>query len=321
MIHELFGTAAGLRRRLTIAILLGLPAFLLAACTPAKPFIPEASQVPFGQGRIWQVEAAGFETSYVFAAYDLPDKRALALPQAAETAFQEAEVLAFEGLGDPYIQAEIYKAENLELTGDQTLRELIGSRSFGILSWHMNRRQLAPNNKAKPWVMWFYLGGENFGFTEHDGFYQNRADQTQVAWLEDRAAKAEKDVVGLQTDREYFDIYDKMPLDQQADMLRVRLDRYAERPIRTPKASFYVDGDLARLNALWQEYLSWLEPATARTLDDNMVNNRNRSMVERMLPLMREQPTFVAVGALHLPGEMGILRLLEQQGFTVVPLR
>ena len=43
-------------------------------------------------------------------------------------------------------------------------------------------------------------------------------------------------------------------------------------------------------------------------------------MVERMLPLMEEGSTFVAVGAAHVSGEEGILRLLEQQGFTITTL-
>lgn len=321
MMVKLPCTAVNLRRRFALLFFVGVSALLLSACTPVKPYLPEASQVPFGQGRIWQVEGSGLETSYVFATYDLPDKRALTLPPEAEAAFAKSEVMAFEGLGDPYIQAEIYKTENLELTGDQNLADLIGSSSYGILSWHMKQRQRAPNINAKPWVMWFYLGGENFGFVEHDSFYKNRADQTQVAWLEDRAVDAEKKVVGLQTDQEFFDIYDKMPLDQQADMLKVRLDSYGDLLTRVPKMRLYLDGDLARFHALWHEYLSWLQPATARTLDDNMINSRNLVMVERMLPLMQEQSTFVAVDVLHLPGEEGILRLLEQRGFAVVPLR
>jgi uncharacterized protein YbaP (TraB family) len=40
-------------------------------------------------------------------------------------------------------------------------------------------------------------------------------------------------------------------------------------------------------------------------------------MVERMLPHIAERSAFIAVGALHLPGEEGILSLLEQRGYRV----
>ncbi|MGE5765707.1 MAG: TraB/GumN family protein [Bacteroidota bacterium] len=52
-----------------------------------------------------------------------------------------------------------------------------------------------------------------------------------------------------------------------------------------------------------------------------MLNDRNRLMVERMMPLMQRGSTFVGVGAGHLAGEEGILRLLEQRGYTVTRLR
>jgi uncharacterized protein YbaP (TraB family) len=55
-------------------------------------------------------------------------------------------------------------------------------------------------------------------------------------------------------------------------------------------------------------------------LNDRRINDRNLVMVERVLLLMRERPTFAAVGYAHLPGEKGILRLLEGRGFTVTPL-
>jgi uncharacterized protein YbaP (TraB family) len=37
--------------------------------------------------------------------------------------------------------------------------------------------------------------------------------------------------------------------------------------------------------------------------------------------LMKEQSTFVAVGALHLPGENGLIQLLQRAGYTVKPLQ
>ena len=312
--------AADLRRRSAMLFLVGLTALVLAACTPVKPYIPEASQIPFGQGRIWQIDGGGPQPSYVFAVYDLRDKRALVLPEKAEAAFEDAETLVLEGVIDPYIQAELYEADNLELADDQTLEELIGARSFGTLKWHMRQSQLAPNNKTKPWVMWYYLGGANFGFFDYDSYIDNRADKSQTLWLEDRAVETGKRVVSLQSEQELFDVYDKMPLDQQADMLRVRVDSYRDRTTQVPKMKLYLDGDLARLHALWHEYLGWLQPATAQTLDNRRINDRNAVMVERMLPLMQEQSSFVALGALHLPGEEGILNLLEQRGFTVRPL-
>lgn len=44
---------------------------------------------------------------------------------------------------------------------------------------------------------------------------------------------------------------------------------------------------------------------------------RNRRMVERMARHVNQGGAFVAVGALHLSGENGILRLLEKRGYKV----
>src|SRR3546814_20424586 len=95
------------------------------------------------------------------------------------------------------------------------------------------------------------------------------------------------EIVRLMTEHEYFDIYDKIPLDQQAYMLKVTLDRYEGLPPQAPKGQFYLDGDLARLDAVWRAYLSWLQPATAATLDARRITDRNKVMVERLLPWMQ----------------------------------
>jgi hypothetical protein len=40
-------------------------------------------------------------------------------------------------------------------------------------------------------------------------------------------------------------------------------------------------------------------------------------MAERMQSRLRSGGQFIAVGALHLPGRDGLLRLLSQQGYTL----
>lgn len=39
-----------------------------------------------------------------------------------------------------------------------------------------------------------------------------------------------------------------------------------------------------------------------------------------MLSYIEQRSAFMAVGALHLPGEQGVLRLLEREGYVVTRL-
>lgn len=43
-------------------------------------------------------------------------------------------------------------------------------------------------------------------------------------------------------------------------------------------------------------------------------------MAARALPHLRRGRVFIAIGALHLPGEAGMLRQLVQSGWKAVPV-
>ena len=58
-------------------------------------------------------------------------------------------------------------------------------------------------------------------------------------------------------------------------------------------------------------------PAAAERLSERLLDDRNVSMMQSMLPLLLQGEAFVAIGALHLPGEGGVLDLLEQRGYRV----
>lgn len=48
-----------------------------------------------------------------------------------------------------------------------------------------------------------------------------------------------------------------------------------------------------------------------------LLDNRNRAWIEKMIDLMPKQRTLFAVGAGHLAGEVGVIALLREKGFTV----
>jgi uncharacterized protein YbaP (TraB family) len=50
------------------------------------------------------------------------------------------------------------------------------------------------------------------------------------------------------------------------------------------------------------------------------IDARNGRMLESLLLQLEDKRVFVAVGALHLPGEKGIVELLRQSGFSLTPL-
>jgi uncharacterized protein YbaP (TraB family) len=62
------------------------------------------------------------------------------------------------------------------------------------------------------------------------------------------------------------------------------------------------------------------EEMTAIEDDVYRVDERNLRMVERITDRLAEGGVLVAVGALHLPGERGILNLLAGRGYRISPV-
>jgi uncharacterized protein YbaP (TraB family) len=53
---------------------------------------------------------------------------------------------------------------------------------------------------------------------------------------------------------------------------------------------------------------------------DLLLDRRNKNWVSQLKKIMAAQSVFVAVGAGHLPGKMGLIQLLRKAGYTVKPL-
>nr|WP_084170116.1 TraB/GumN family protein [Paraburkholderia ferrariae] len=131
-------------------------------------------------------------------------------------------------------------------------------------------------------------------------------------------------IVGLETLGEQMRAFTNLSLAQQREML-------AQDLAQTPAQNA---ADVQTLLRLWRlgdaDAIAAWESARSEKLardkrisdsiDNRIVYERNRRFVARALQIAApNKPLFVAVGALHLGGQKGVLALLRQHGFTVDP--
>jgi uncharacterized protein len=129
-------------------------------------------------------------------------------------------------------------------------------------------------------------------------------------------------VVGLETLNEQMNAFTRLSSAQQREMLSQDL-------VQTPAENV---ADLRELHRLWRigdadALKAWDDAKSeklarslslAASVDNRVVYDRNRRFVTRMLALSApNKPVFVAVGALHLGGDRGVLELLRRRGFVV----
>ena len=80
--------------------------------------------------------------------------------------------------------------------------------------------------------------------------------------------------------------------------------------------SFYLKRDLKGLYIYGQRY-AFDDNSAYETLTQKLLTERNHTMVERMGPVLEKGNAFIAIGAMHLPGEEGVLALLDQQDYKI----
>ncbi len=80
---------------------------------------------------------------------------------------------------------------------------------------------------------------------------------------------------------------------------------------------FYLARDIAAIFRFWIAPAKHMGPDFLRGFMERLLDRRNEVMVARMAPMLAGGNAFIAVGAAHLPGDKGILYLLEQQGYQI----
>ncbi len=315
----------------------GSPAQAASACPAGTSTLPalrasgklaeaerEAAEVPNGEGRLFRVEREGTAPSFLFGTMHLSDPRVLTLPAPARTAFDAASAVVIETTDalDPAAMATalLSRPDLTTLPVGKTLATLVPPDEMKQLAPQLEKRSmpLAAIQTLQPW----FLATQLLVAPCEAARMKDGVKVLDIA-LAEEAKRNGKPVEGLEKATEQLEALASMPLDLQVDNLAATLDLVDELPdLFETMTELYLAGRIA----LIEPATSALAPSgtdEARSIevtqrfDEAVVHRRNAVMAERLQPLLGKGDLFVAVGALHLPGETGLVESLRRAGWQV----
>jgi uncharacterized protein YbaP (TraB family) len=284
----------------------------VAVLVLSGPARADAPAMPFADGLLFRLDKAGVRPGYLFGTMHVGDRDVLDLPEPVRTAFGAARNVALEIVWDG--AAAEYMTSAMRLPEGQLLADLVGPELYDAVVARARGMGLAAGDidGLRPWALSLFLGE---GIAEvrsasHHGRYLDE-------WLRHEAGADGKMLYSLERPAEHLAPFDQMSDAQERQMLlSVLNDADAEARYKQMKA-MYLDGDLAGLAGLMDLGPSPAERDLAAALHRHLIVERNIKMAARLDALLAKGDMFAAVGALHLPGEQGMLRLLEARGYQV----
>ncbi|GAA4811183.1 TraB/GumN family protein [Litoribaculum gwangyangense] len=133
------------------------------------------------------------------------------------------------------------------------------------------------------------------------------------------AKTQEEEINGLETIEDQIQVFDDIPYaDQVSDLLRMAKDNLAY-----DKANFakmlktYKEENISEM----LEMINDENMSAFSKHQDKLLTNRNKNWISKIAEYSKKQPTFFAVGAGHLAGENGVIKLLMKAGYTVTAIQ
>jgi len=250
---------------------------------------------------LWQINKGSLKPSYIFGTMHSEDQRVLDLIPVISERFKQADNVAFEVLMDMPTMTK--SANAMFILGDQTLDKLVDKTVFVQLVKALKPYKIPANmvKYFKPWAVMIILN-----------MPPSKTGKFLDLQLYKQAQELKLPTHGLETVDEQLAVFEVMSIKDQVFLLKESLKQLQQLPELLEKMlKLYLQGDL---NALLNFSNS---DGIIKGLYKRLIDDRNLKMLKRMEKLLQKGNAFIAIGALHLPGEKGILQLLKQRAYVV----
>ena len=243
--------------------------------------------------------------NYLIGTMHVRDERAFQFETLFRKAIYDCEVFATEfNLDDAQSGAG---EMSMFLPEDQSLKTLIPNKLYQKINAALVKKMgvhLAHFDRFKPIAVTNFLTESLFS---NDRWLS--LDET----LWQFAKENDKILRGIETFEEQLEVLSKMTLGDQVRSLKETVKDFGSfQKQLTVMAKLYEKADIQKLYKAAKK--------SAKGGRKLLLYNRNYIMADRIEALTQENTVCAAIGAGHLAGAKGVLRLLKRKGFTIKPI-
>lgn len=262
---------------------------------------------------LWKISGNGLENpSYLFGTMHTGDARIHQLGDSVLPYFNNTKAYAMEL--DPDKALDLGLLPKLMMGKKYSLKEMVPAKEYAVLDSIVKTQVGLPallfDNVAPVFVM-TVLEAAGMGLSESNGA-GGESSEVLDFYLHRRAKEKHKKVIGIETADEQLSALNSLSYEEQADMLTKEIQLLQNDSSQGPDlVKFYLAQELDSVAQM--DDATNMPPKFYKAL----VTDRNLRMANRISGFIKNQPTFIAIGALHLPGKEGVIELLRKRGFTV----
>lgn len=254
------------------------------------------------QGRLWTITGNGAkDTSYLYGTFHAQDARVYQFPEGTMKALEKSDAYAEELNLDSIDPMSLLS--QLMMEGDTTLKDLYSEEEY---------------EEVKSFIQ-DSLGAPMQRFEKMQPMYASSLIQVRELrrdsahpldmYFHNQAKKQEKEIIGLEKSQEQIEAFHSVPYQEQAQQF-LEMIRGEGKGEMSELLRIYVEGDL-------DELLRRTTEGESEAFEEEFLSKRNRRMVDRASEHLEEKRLFIAVGAAHLPGDIGMVEMFREKGYTV----
>ncbi|MES2620089.1 MAG: TraB/GumN family protein [Bacteroidota bacterium] len=263
---------------------------------------------------LWKISGNGLKRpSFLYGTMHTKDARVFAFGDSVIPFLNSAKAYAMEL--DPAETFDMSLLPKLVMGKDYSLKKMIPEREYAFLDSVVKDQigySVALFDNVAPVLTMTILEMGSMGLSD-----SSIAGNKEVLdmYFYKQAQKKRKKIIGIETVDEQLNALNTLSYREQADLLVKEIRSFEEnKSAGDDMVRFYLEGNLDSLAS------SEIETEMSPKFYKALVTDRNERMASRIADLIKEQPTFIALGALHLPNSTGVIELLKQKGFTVKPV-
>ncbi len=260
-------------------------------------------------GLIWEITHPDISTpSYLMGTIHMIPKEDFYIPDTIKSLFYGCDKVVLEiDMDDPKLLPDMQQA--MFLKDSTTIYDILDENDLETLSQFFRdslNTSLEQVQKFKPFFLSQFILPKLIG----------KPTASYESTLLFMAISNNKEILGLETIDEINSIIDKVPYDKQAEMVLETIEEWDENVRQIYQLiEAYKKMDIKKV---YEE----LSKTSKEYMDFNQLFlvDRNNMWLPRLETLIQEQSCFIAVGALHLEGENGLVNMLSNNGYTISPV-